>query len=107
MVQGLLHGIIGSLLQTNSVTLIGSIVAGMSGYGAGILIGVVLMPMVGVKKIVPIVTILTFYINFWRIILYWEHINWKKSLYFSAEESEEQVAIRARRLEIKTENLFS
>ena len=66
------------------LTLIGSIVAGMSGYGAGILIGVVLMPMVGVKKIVPIVTILTFYINFWRIILYWEHINWRKSLYFSA-----------------------
>ena len=30
----------------------------------------------------------------------------QKSLYFSAEESEEQVAIRARRLEIKTENLF-
>ena len=65
------------------LTLIGSIVAGMSGYGAGILIGVVLMPMVGVKKIVPIVTILTFYINFWRIILYWDHINWKKSIYFS------------------------
>ena len=30
----------------------------------------------------------------------------QKSLYFSAEESEEQVALRARRLEIKTENLF-
>ena len=30
----------------------------------------------------------------------------QKSLYFSAEESEEQVAIRARRLGIKTENLF-
>ena len=30
----------------------------------------------------------------------------QRSLYFSAEESEEQVAIRARRLEIKTENLF-
>ena len=30
----------------------------------------------------------------------------QKSLYFSAEESEEQVAIRARRLKIKTENLF-
>ena len=30
----------------------------------------------------------------------------QKSLYFSAEESEEQVAIRARRLEIKTENLY-
>ena len=30
----------------------------------------------------------------------------QRSLYFSAEESEEQVAIRARRLKIKTENLF-
>ena len=30
----------------------------------------------------------------------------QKSLYFSAEESEEQVAIRARRLRVKTENLF-
>ena len=30
----------------------------------------------------------------------------QKSLYFSAEESEEQVAIRAKRLKIKTENLF-
>ena len=30
----------------------------------------------------------------------------QKSFYFSAEESEEQVAIRARRLGIKTENLF-
>ena len=30
----------------------------------------------------------------------------QKSLYFSAEESEQQVAIRARRLGIKTENLF-
>ena len=30
----------------------------------------------------------------------------QKSLYFSAEESEEQVAIRARRLKVKTENLF-
>ena len=29
-----------------------------------------------------------------------------KVLYFSAEESEEQVAIRARRLKVKTENLF-
>ena len=71
------------LILIIALTLIGSIVAGMSGYGAGILIGVVLMPMVGVKKIVPIVTILTFYINFWRIILYWEHINWRKSIYFS------------------------
>ena len=71
------------LILIIALTLIGSIVAGMSGYGAGILIGVVLMPMVGVKKIVPIVTILTFYINIWRIILYWEHINWKKSIYFS------------------------
>ena len=60
------------LILIIALTLIGSIVAGMSGYGAGILIGVVLMPMVGVKKIVPIVTILTFYINFWRIILYWD-----------------------------------
>jgi uncharacterized membrane protein YfcA len=71
------------LILIVSLTLIGSIVAGMSGYGAGILIGVVLIPMVGIKKIIPIVTILTFYINFWRIILYWDHINWKKSLYFS------------------------
>jgi len=71
------------LILIVSLTLIGSIVAGMSGYGAGILIGVVLMPMVGIKKIIPIVTVLTFYINFWRIILYWDHINWKKSLYFS------------------------
>ena len=30
----------------------------------------------------------------------------QKSLYLSAEESEEQVAIRARRLRVKTENLF-
>ena len=30
----------------------------------------------------------------------------QKVLYFSAEESEEQVAIRARRLKVKTENLF-
>ncbi len=71
------------LILIVSLTLIGSIVAGMSGYGAGILIGVVLMPMVGIKKIIPIVTVLTFYINFWRIILYWDHINWKKSIYFS------------------------
>ena len=71
------------LILIVSLTLIGSIIAGMSGYGAGILIGVVLIPMVGIKKIIPIVTILTFYINFWRIILYWDHINWKKSLYFS------------------------
>ena len=71
------------LILIVSLTLIGSIVAGMSGYGAGILIGVVLIPMVGIKKIIPIVTILTFYINFWRIILYWDHINWKKSIYFS------------------------
>ena len=43
------------------LTLIGSIVAGMSGYGAGILIGVVLMPMVGVKKIVPTGTLIQNY----------------------------------------------
>ena len=39
------------LILIIALTLIGSIVAGMSGYGAGILIGVVLMPMVGVKKL--------------------------------------------------------
>ena len=33
------------------LTLIGSIIAGMSGYGAGILIGVVLIPIVGIKKL--------------------------------------------------------
>ena len=56
------------LILIVSLTLIGSIVAGMSGYGAGILIGVVLMPMVGIKKIIPIVTVLTFYINFYIIV---------------------------------------
>ena len=64
------------------LTLIGSIIAGMSGYGAGILIGVVLIPIVGIKKIIPIVTILTLYINIWRIILYRNSINWKKSFFF-------------------------
>ena len=71
------------LILIIALTIIGSIVAGMSGYGAGILIGVVLIPMVGVKKIIPIITVLTFYINFWRIILYWKHINWQRSLFFA------------------------
>ena len=42
----------------------------MSGYGAGYTNWCSADAYGWCKKIVPIVTILTFYINFWRIILY-------------------------------------
>jgi uncharacterized membrane protein YfcA len=62
------------------VALIGSIVGGVAGYGTGALMPLVLVPIVGPEPVVPIIAISALFTNSGRVVAFFRHIDWRRSL---------------------------
>jgi uncharacterized membrane protein YfcA len=59
------------------VALFASIVGGVSGYGTGALMPLVLVPLVGAEPVVPIIAISALFNNTWRALAFRRLIDWR------------------------------
>ncbi|HEY4142270.1 MAG TPA: sulfite exporter TauE/SafE family protein [Pseudolabrys sp.] len=66
------------LLLVAGVALFASIVGGVSGYGTGALIPLVLVPMVGPAPIVPIIAISAMFSNSSRMAAFLKYVSWRR-----------------------------
>ncbi|MBX9740396.1 MAG: sulfite exporter TauE/SafE family protein [Beijerinckiaceae bacterium] len=55
-----------------------SVVGGIAGYGTGLLMPLVLVPLVGAEAVVPILAVAAIFTNVSRIIAFREHIDWPR-----------------------------
>src|SRR5215831_811277 len=67
------------LIPVAAVALIASIVGGVSGYGTGALMPLVLVPLVGASPIVPIIAISALFTNTSRVFAFLKHVDWRRA----------------------------
>ncbi len=60
-----------------------SVVSGISGYGGGMTLGLLVSPFVPVKLLVPLMSVFVLFSNFSRMYYYRKSIFWKKGIYFA------------------------
>ena len=60
------------------VALFASIIGGVSGYGTGALMPLVLVPMVGAEPVVPIIAISALFNNFGRVSAFYKFADWRR-----------------------------
>lgn len=60
------------------VSVAASIVGGMAGYGTGLLLPLVLVPVIGAENTVPVIAISALFTNFSRAAAMWRVIDWRK-----------------------------
>jgi len=60
-----------------------SVVSGISGYGGGMTLGLLVSPFVPIKLLVPLMSVFVLFSNFSRMYYYRKSIFWKKGIYFA------------------------
>ena len=60
-----------------------SVVSGISGYGGGMTLGLLVSPFIPVKLLVPLMSVFVLFSNLSRMYYYRKNIFWKKGLYFA------------------------
>ena len=68
------------LLLVAAVALIASVIGGVSGYGNGALMPVVLVPMIGAAPVVPIIAIAALFNNFGRVSAFFKYLDRRRAL---------------------------
>lgn len=68
------------LLLVAGVALFASVVGGVSGYGTGALMPLVLVPLVGAGPVVPIIAISALFNNASRVTAFLKYADWRRSL---------------------------
>lgn len=68
------------LVLVAAVALFASIVGGVSGYGTGALMPLVLVPLVGAAPVVPIIAISALFNNASRVAAFFEYADWRRTL---------------------------
>jgi uncharacterized membrane protein YfcA len=68
------------LLLVAAVALFASIVGGVSGYGTGALMPLVLVPLVGAEPLVPIIAISAMFSNSSRVAAFLRHVDWRRTI---------------------------
>jgi uncharacterized membrane protein YfcA len=68
------------LLLIAVVALCASVIGGVSGYGSGALMPLVLVPLVGAEPVVPIIAIAAMFTNSSRAMAFAPFINWRRAL---------------------------
>src|SRR5437899_1352513 len=68
------------LIPVAAVALLASIVGGVSGYGTGALMPLVLVPLVGAEPVVPIIAISAIIINISRFVAYFSYADRRRAL---------------------------
>lgn len=62
------------------MALLASIVGGLAGYGTGVLMPLVLVPMVGAEPVVPIISISALFTNSSRVAAFRQHVDLRRAL---------------------------
>lgn len=65
------------LLLVAVVALIAAVIGGVSGYGNGALMPLVLVPMIGAAPVVPIIAIAALFNNFGRVFAFLKYASWR------------------------------
>ena len=60
-----------------------SVVSGISGYGGGMTLGLLVSPFIPVKLLVPLMSVFVLFSNLSRMYYYRKNVFWKKGLYFA------------------------
>lgn len=64
--------------------LIAQVIGGLAGYGTGLLMPLVLVPIIGAEAIVPVISLSALITNPTRVFVFREHLDLKKALYITA-----------------------
>src|SRR5689334_20642662 len=67
------------LIPVAAVALLASIVGGVSGYGTGALMPLVLVPLVGAEPVVPIIAISAMFTNSSRVFAFLKYADWRRA----------------------------
>ncbi len=67
------------LIPVAAVALFASIVGGVSGYGTGALMPLVLVPLVGAEPVVPIIAISAMFTNSSRVFAFLKYADWRRA----------------------------
>src|ERR1044071_6532542 len=70
---------IAQLLLVAGVAFVASIVGGVSGYGTGALMPLVLVPLVGAEPVVPIIAISAMFSNSSRMTAFLKYVDWRRA----------------------------
>ena len=60
-----------------------SVVSGISGYGGGMTLGLLVSPFIPIKLLVPLMSVFVLFSNLSRMYYYRKNIFWKKGIYFA------------------------
>lgn len=71
---------VAQLVLVAAVALIAGIIGGVSGYGSGALMPLVLVPMVGAAPVVPIIGLAALFNNFGRVSAYLKHLDQRRAV---------------------------
>jgi uncharacterized protein len=66
-----------------AVAFVTSIIGGVSGYGVGLVLPIVIAPIVGVAGVIPAMAIGMSLGNGSRVLAYWREINWRRAFHIS------------------------
>jgi uncharacterized membrane protein YfcA len=61
------------------VAMLASVIGGVSGYGTGALMPLVLVPLVGAEPVVPIIAISAMFTNSSRVFAFLKHVDWRRA----------------------------
>lgn len=61
-----------------AVAFAASIVAGITGYGTGLLLPMVLVPLIGAQAVVPVIGLASLATNLARLVAFRPHVDWRK-----------------------------
>jgi uncharacterized protein len=64
-----------------AVAFVTSIIGGVSGYGGGLILPIVIAPIVGVSGVIPAMAISMSLGNGSRVLAYWREINWRRAFH--------------------------
>ena len=67
------------LIPVAAVALVASIVGGVSGYGTGALMPLVLVPLVGAEPVVPIIAVSAMFTNSSRVFAFSKYADWRRT----------------------------
>jgi uncharacterized membrane protein YfcA len=67
------------LIPVAAVALVASVVGGVSGYGTGALMPLVLVPLVGAEPVVPIIAVSAMFTNSSRVFAFSKYADWRRT----------------------------
>src|SRR5499433_2813137 len=67
------------LIPVAAVALFASVIGGVSGYGTGALMPLVLVPLVGAEPVVPIIAVSALFTNSSRVFAFLKYADWRRT----------------------------